>query len=126
MGHDILEEMRKAAVQRMNEGEHPAEVAASFGFHRSWGYNCRATARGRGNGLRALRSTKGTGRPPKLTPSQERQVFCWVNGKNPQQHGFDFGMWTRNIVCELLASRFGIVLSLASVGALLARLGLTA
>ena len=35
-------------------------------------------------------------------------------------------MWTRNIVCELLASRLGIVLSLASVGALVARLGLTA
>ena len=126
LAHNMLEEMRMVAVQRMNEGEHPAAVAASFGFHRSWGYKCRAAARGRGNGRRALRSTKGTGRPPKLTPFQERQVFRWVNGKNPQQHGFDFGMWTRQIVRELLASRFGIALSLASVGALLARLGLTA
>jgi len=20
----------------------------------------------------------------------------WVNGKNPMQYGFDFGLWTRN------------------------------
>ena len=54
LGYDILEEMRKVAVQRINAGEHPAEVAASFGFHRSWGYKSRATARGRSNGLRSL------------------------------------------------------------------------
>lgn len=26
----------------MNEGEHPAEVAASLGIHRSWACKCRA------------------------------------------------------------------------------------
>jgi transposase len=72
------------------------------------------------------RSTKGTGRPRKLTSAQERQVFRWVNGKRPDQHGFDFGLWTRQIVQELLLSRFEVRLSLASIGALLARLGLTA
>lgn len=126
LAHNTLEEMRVLAVQRMSEGEHPEAVAASFGMNRSWAYKCRATARGRGHGLKALRSTKATGRPRKLTLAQERQVLRWINGKRPDQYGFDFGLWTRQIVQELLLSRFAVRLSLASIGALLARLGLTA
>ena len=126
LGHDTLEEMRLLAVQRMNEGERAADVAASFGMHRSWAFKCRAAVRGPGKGLRALRSTKGTGRPRKLTPAQEQQVFRWINGKNPQQYGFDFGLWTRQIVQVLVLERFVVRLSLASIGAMLARLGLTA
>lgn len=126
LGHDTLEEMRLLAVQRMNEGERAADVAASFGMHRSWAFKCRAAVRGRGKGLRALGSTKGTGRPRKLTPAQEQQVFRWINGKNPQQYGFDFGLWTRQIVQVLVLERFVVRLSLASIGAMLARLGLTA
>lgn len=126
LAHNVLEEMRMVAVQRMKEGESPADVAASFGFHRSWAFKCRAAARGSGRGARALRSSKGTGRPRKLTAAQERQVLRWVNGKNPQQYGFDFGLWTRQIVQALVRQRFEVDLSLASVGAVLARLGLTA
>jgi hypothetical protein len=55
--------MRILAVQRMAGGEHPNDVAVSFGMHRSWAYKVRAQARGRGRGVRALRSSKGTGRP---------------------------------------------------------------
>jgi len=75
LAHNTLEEMRVLAVERMKEGERPAVVAASFGLNRSWAYKCQTLARGRGRGLRALRSTKGTGRPRKLTSAQERQVF---------------------------------------------------
>ncbi len=92
LAHNTLEEMRVLAVQRMSEGEHPDAVAASLGMNRSWAYKCRAAVQGRGRGLRALRSTKGTGRPRKLTPTQERQVYRWVNGKRPDQYGFDFGL----------------------------------
>ena len=125
MARNTLEEMRVLTVQRMNEGEHPADVAASLGLNRSWAHKCRA-ARGRGHALKALRSTKGTGRPRKLTPIQERQDFRWVNGKRPDQDGFDFGLWMRQIVQELVLTRFDVHLTLASISALLARLGLTA
>lgn len=125
LDHKTLEEMRLMAVQRMNEGESAAQVAASFGMHRSWAFKCRACVRGRGHGVRMLRSRKGTGRPRKLTATQERRVFVWVNGRNPMQYGFDFGLWTRQIVRELVEQRFGVTLSLASIGALLARQGLT-
>lgn len=126
LAHNTLEEMRVLAVKRMNEGEHPNDVAASFEMHRSWAYKCRQQARGRGRGVKALRSHKGSGRPRKLTAAQEAQVFRWINGKRPDQYGFDFGLWTRQIVQELLLARFDVSLSLASIGALLARLGLSA
>jgi transposase len=125
LAHNILEEMRILALQRMNEGEHPDAVSASFGMHRSWAYKLRAKARGQGRGVRALRSTQATGRPRKLTTAQEQQVLRWINGKNPMQYGFDFGLWTRNLVRELVQRKYGTTLSLASIGTMLARLNLT-
>ena len=125
VAHNTLEEMRMLALQRMREGEAPATVSSSFGMHRTWAYKVRAAASGRGKGARALRSKRATGRPRTLTATQECQVFRWVNGKNPKQYGFDFGLWTRQIVRELVLQRFGLSLSLASIGALLARQGLT-
>ncbi|MFT4196300.1 MAG: IS630 family transposase, partial [Pseudoxanthomonas sp.] len=125
VSRSALEEMRLMALDRMREGEAPATVAASFGLHRGWAYKVLAKAKGRGRGKRALLSTKAKGRTRKLTPTQEQQVFAWVNGKNPRQYGFDFGLWTRQIVRELVLQKFGVTLSLASIGALLARVGLT-
>jgi len=84
VSHEALEEMRLVALARMRENESPAAVAESFGLHRSWAYKILSKASGRGRGARVLRSTKGTGRPRKLTPQQERQVFVCLNGKNPQ------------------------------------------
>ena len=60
-----------------------------------------------------------------MTASQESKVFRWINGRDPRQYGFDFGLWTRQVVARLIEDKFGVRLSLASVGALLARLGLT-
>jgi len=125
LAHNTLEEMRILAVQRMAGGEHPNDVAVSFGMHRSWAYKVRSQARGRGRVVRALRSSKGTGRPRKLTRAQEQQVLRWINGKNPMQYGFDFGLWTRNLVRELVQREFDVTLSLASIGTMLARLNLT-
>jgi transposase len=125
LDHATLEEMRRLAVERMRTGERPAAVAASFGLRRSWAYKIQAAVRGRGRGLQVLRARRATGRPRTLTPAQERQVFRWVHGKSPLQYGFDFGLWTRQLVQALITERFAVSLSLASIGALLARLDLT-
>ena len=125
LDHKTLEDMRLTAIQRMKEGERPAAVAASFGLHRSWAFKCRAAVREGGRGANVLRSRQATGRPRKLTLTQERQVFRWANGKKPMHYGFKFLLWTRQIVQALVWSRFQVQLSLASVGALLQRLNLT-
>src|SRR6516165_9702226 len=125
LDHKILEEIRRMAVQRVWEGEKPSVVIASYGFSHQIIYKWLREAKGKGRGLRALRSRKATGRPRTLTAKQEQQIFRWVNGKDPRQHGFDFGLWTRRVVSDLIAKRFDIQLSLASVGKVLAKVGLT-
>jgi transposase len=127
LDHKTLEEIRRMAVERVWEGENPSEVIASYGFSRTTIYKWLQAAKGKGKGrsLDALRSCKGTGRPRKLTKSQQGQVFRWINGKDPRQYGFDFGLWTRRVISELVAKRFGIRLSLASIGKVLANVGLT-
>jgi transposase len=125
LDHTTLDTIRTMAVQRVRDGERPSDVIASFGMHRCTIYGWMKAASGRGKGLRALVAKPATGRPRTLTQAQERQVFRWVNGKNPMQYGFDFGLWTRQIVRDLIEQRFSERLSLASIGALLARQGLT-
>ena len=125
LDHGTLETIRTMAVERVREGERPSEVIASYGFHRCTIYGWLKTARGRGKGLKALAARPATGRPRTLSAAQERQVFRWVNGKTPLQYGFDFGLWTRQIVRELVSQRFHVRLSLASIGTVLARQGLT-
>src|ERR1700674_1250947 len=125
LDHKTLEEMRRMAVQRVREGERPSAVMGSLGLHRTVIYKWLNAAAGRGRGLRALRSTPATGRPRTLTPAQERQVFRWINGRDPRQYGLDFGLWTRRIVALLIKRKFGVRLGVTAVGALLAKLGLT-
>src|SRR5579862_6485134 len=125
LDHKTLEEIRLMAVQRVREGERPSVVIASYGFARPVIYRWLREARGKGRGLRALRSRKGTGRPRRLTTKQEQQLFRWINGKDPRQHGFDFGLWTRLVVRKLIAEKFGANLCVTAVGKLLAKLGLT-
>ena len=62
---------------------------------------------------------KRNGRPRTLTPKQEQQLFRWINGKDPRQYGFDFGMWTRLIVRKLIADKFEANLGVTAVGKLL-------
>ena len=125
LDHKTLETIRRMAVERVQEGEAPSAVVASYGFCRTTIYKWLTKVRRGGRGD-PLRSRKAAGRPSKLIAKQRQQVFRWINGKDPRQYGFDFGLWTRRIVAELIAERFGIELSLASVGKLLASLHLTA
>lgn len=125
LDHQTLEEIRRMAVERVREGESAAQVIASYGFSRTSIYRWLSAASGRGGGLRALRSRRATGRPRSLRAAQERQVFRWINGRDPRQYGLDFGRWTRAIVALLIRRKFGIRLGVTAVGMLLAKLQLT-
>jgi transposase len=73
----------------------------------------------------ALESKKATGPESKLSERQRQAVRRWIVGKDPRQYGFDFGLWTRRIVAELIESKFGVVIGLTAVGRLLASLDIT-
>jgi len=71
-----------------------AEVIAADGFNRTTIYKWLETARRPGVGIKALRSTKATARPCSLAPTQDRQVFRWINVRDPRRYGLDFGLWS--------------------------------
>jgi transposase len=125
LDHRTLEAIRLMAVERVREGERASEVIEAYGFNRTTIYKWLKAAFRPGVGIKALRSTKATGRPRSLSPAQERQVFRWINGRDPRQYGLDFGLWTRTVVAELIEKKFGVHLGVSAVGELLAKLGLT-
>ncbi len=123
LAHDTLATIRLMAVRRVRAGEAPSDVIKSYGFCRTTIYRWLRQAR-RG-GEPALRSRKATGRPPRLSGRQQAAVARWITGKDPRQYGFDFGLWTRQVVAELIAQRFGVRLSRTAVGRLLAAWDIT-
>ena len=123
LSHETSETIRRLAVRRVKEGERPSSVIESYGLCRTTIYKwLRAARRG---GEAALKARKHPGRTPILTARQKLQVRGWINGKDPRQYGFDFGLWTRQIVAALIEQKFGVRLGVTAVGRLLAELDIT-
>ena len=123
LSHETSETIRMMAVRRVREGEPPSAVIRSYGLCRTTIYRwLRAERRG---GEEALKARKHPGRKPTLSPKQKLQVRRWISGKDPRQYGFDFGLWTRQIVAELIEQKFGLRLGVTAVGRLLAELDIT-
>jgi transposase len=123
LSHEASETIRVLAVERVHEGELPSAVIRSYGMCRTTIYRwLRAAKRG---GKQALKARKHPGRKPLLTPRQKLQVRGWINGKDPRQYGFDFGLWTRRIVSALVQEKFGVRLGVTAVGRLLHELDIT-
>jgi transposase len=79
LSHGTSETIRHLAVQRVQDGERPSSVIASYGMCRTSIYRwLRAAQRG---GKKALQARKHPGRPPALSPRQKLQVRRWINGK---------------------------------------------
>lgn len=122
--HKSLETLRFIAVRRvLEDGEKPSEVMRSLGLCRTSIYPW--LRKRKKKGASALLMRKALGPKPMLNAKQCAQVRRWIIGKDPRQHGFDFGLWTRQIVAQLIAERFGIEIKLTAVGRLLARLDIT-
>jgi transposase len=121
--HDMLEAMRIRAVRRIEEGESPEVVIKALGMNRRTVY--RWIALYREGGAEALKARPLMGRPLKLNGGQVWWIYRTIVTKNPLQLRFPFALWTREMVKELIASKYGINLSAVSVGRLLKKLGLT-
>ena len=123
LDHQTLEAMRERAVRRVQEGESPEVVAKIFGIGRTAMY--RWLGQYRQGGWGALKAKPLFGRPPKLDGKKLKWIYDTVTQKNPLQLKFEFALWTREMVATLIKDRFKIKLSTASVGRLLAQLGIT-
>jgi len=115
--------LRRLAVQRVFDGESAAEVTRSYGLGARTIFTWLKVAREKG--LDALAPKPRPGRGKLLSDFEAEEVKRWVLSGDPRQHGFDFGLWTRQIVSDLIYSRMNIRISLSAVGELLHRVGLT-
>ncbi len=100
LSHGTLAEIRQRAVLRVEAGESPEIVIAALGFDRTCIY--RWLARYREGGLEALAAKPVPGRPSRLSGGQLRQLYGWITEKNPRQLNFEFALWTRAMIRELI------------------------
>jgi transposase len=123
LSHETLEEMRMRAVRAVEGGESPERVIAALGFSRARIYEWLAAYRE--GGIEALRAKPVPGRPRKLDGKALQWIYQIVTLKNPMQMKFEYALWTREMVRELIRERFSVRLSEVSVGRLLRKLGLS-
>ena len=123
LNRDTLEELRIRAIQRVEAGESPEVVIKALGFHRGQIYKWLALYRE--GGYEALKSKKAKGAEPKLSGGQLQELYEIVTTKNPVQLKFEFALWTRAMVRELIRDKFSVKLTDVSVGRLLRKLGLS-
>lgn len=118
------EDLRRRAVAAVEAGMSRMEAAQIFGVSRQivgeW------VKRHREGGAAAL-AAKKKGRPPKisLTPGQSAQIIRAITDRCPDQLKLPFALWTREAVGQLIARKFGVELSVWTVGRYLKRWGFT-
>lgn len=123
LDHKTLEEFRIRAVQQVEAGESPEDVIRVLGFGRTVIYDW--LAKYREGGIEALRAKPIAGRPSKLAGKQIKWLYRTITSKNPLQLRFEFALWTRGMIRDLIREQFGVRLSEVSVGRLLRKLGLS-
>lgn len=123
LSRSTLEAIRIRAVQQVQAGESPEAVIRALGFSPRRIYEW--LSRYRAGGWDALKERKAPGRARKLSAAQLRFIYRTVTEKNPTQLRFEFALWTRALIRTLIYRKYGVKLSLVSVGRLLAQLGLT-
>lgn len=121
--HKAMEEIRVRAVQQVQSGENPEVVIKALGFHRSCIYEW--LAQYRAGGWLALRSRRGGGPKPRLSGKQIQWIYRTITLGDPRQFKFPYALWSRKIIGQVILEKWAVRLSLASVGRLLAQLGLS-
>lgn len=103
-----LEHRRLLAVQRVLEGYSAEEVADFLGVDprsvRRWVVAFRQA------GTPGLAARPATGRPPKLTRTQEKVIRRWL-ADTPTEHGFPTDLWTGPRLSHMIRREFGIGLN---------------
>lgn len=123
LDHRTLEVLRVRAVEQVEAGAHPEDVAETLGLHRKTVYGW--LAKYREGGKAALKAKPVPGRPSKLDGRQIARLYALIVGKDPRQLQFDFALWTRDMVRQVIRREFKVALSVVSVGRLLRKMGLS-
>jgi len=118
------EDIRLKAVKAVLDGNKQVYVAKTFGVTRqAVGKWVKAYKK---DGTKAIKA-KRKGRPKggSLLPWQAAQIVRTITDRTPEQLKLPFYLWTREAVAQLIEKRFGIHLSIWTVGRYLKRWGFT-
>jgi transposase len=118
-----LEDIRMLVIAALRKGMHPDDAADLYDVGRSTVFNWRKMYLE--NGPAALAVKNAPGRTPRLTAQQREQIRKWIVGKDPRQLQFDFALWTRQMVRDLIRREFGIEYTPQAVGNILRDMGLS-
>jgi transposase len=119
-GRRSSNEERMNAIRLLQQGYTRAEVANILNVTESSVYEWQRKFRE--GGLAELSTKIASGRKRALTDEQLLKLYKWLLG-NPRQVQFDFGLWTRKIVRELIRREFGVDYTPQNVGKILKMLG---
>ncbi len=123
-GRRSTPEERLRAVQLLKEGNEAALVARMFGVSRAILF--RWQNKYDEGGPAALETKKTPGPASRLSPTQMSKLYAIITGCDPRQLQFDFGLWTRKIIRDLIRQEFSVKFSEVQVGRLLKKMGLSA
>lgn len=117
-----LERRRHLAIQRFLDGEPVDEIAAFLDVDersvRRWLMAYQS------EGIAGIVARSATGRPSKLTSTQEKIVLRWVDD-DPTKFGFPTDLWTSKRVAQLIAEEFGVNMNARYISAWLRHRGFT-
>jgi|SRR5215472_8444007 len=100
-----LEERRLEGARLLREGLSQSEVARELGVHRQ--SVSRWARQFKHGGVHGLRKAERTGRPPKLTQGQMRDIEGALK-RGPEGLGYSSGLWTARRVRELIKQQTGV------------------
>jgi transposase len=118
-----LRDIRELAVNAMDKGMHPDRVADLYDVGRSTVYKWRKEYVEKGAAAFEVKSAPG--RKPRLSDAQLERLRRLVAGRDPRQLQFDFALWTRQMVRDLIKREFGVDYTLKAVGNILRGMGLS-
>jgi len=117
-----LERRRMEAARLLRQGLGQSQVARELGVHRQsvsrWARELEES------GVRGLRQAQCTGRPPKLSAAQLRDLERALK-RGPEVFGYATGLWTAGRVRDLIEYRTGVRYHEDHVWRILRKLGWT-
>ena len=107
---EVMNYLRRIAVQAVEEKHYSPEVAADFlNISRSSIYDW--IHKFREEGEDALDTKKAPGAPLVITPEMDEWLRQTVLTSTPEAHGYDTVLWTLEIMVDLLKKQFGVWVS---------------